>query len=864
MVFGEIVRAHRLRLSLTQEELAARTGVGVRTVRDIEAGRIGRPRPGTVRLLAEGFALHGVDRDRFQQSALVLNGQPAITGGGESCHGGRLIPAQLPADVAGFTGRTDDLRRLKEIVVEAGESHQTFVVIAAVAGTAGVGKSALAVRCAHQVRDRFPDGQLYVNLRGYDRDLPVAAGEALAVFLRGLGVPADRIPLDVDERAARYRTELAGRRVLVVLDNAASVEQVRPLLPGTPTAAVLVTSRDALAGLVALHAAHRFDLDPLPLADAVTLLRRLAGEHVDADPDAAGALAEQCARLPLTLRVAAELAARRGQPLARLVAELADLRRRLDILDAPGDPRAAVRSVFSWSVRHLPPDTARMFRLLSLHPGPDLDPYAAAGLTNMPLTEARRAVDALARAHLVESRGSDRCGLHDLLRAYAADLVEREDPERDRQAAQRRLFHYYLAAAAAAMDCWYPVEAHRRPRVAAHESAVPSFTGGGDALAWLDSERAVLAATCAHAAGHDWPGQAIAMASIISRYLDLGGYHIDGEAVHGHARQAARQTGNAGDEATALHNLGVVYFRRGRYACAADHFQQALDLFRLTGDQVGQADALGNLGSVAWAHNVLAPATEYLQQAVDVYRLAGNPTGEAHALTALGRILNRQGQHKQAAERFGQALDLLQLTVNRTGEAHVLTGIGEVHAQQGRYEEAVRLFEHALDIHRQTGDRTGEAQALTGLADIRNRQGRHKQAAELFGKALDLFRLVGDRDGEAEALNGLGETGQADGDPRQALNQHAAALALAIEAGNRREQARAHNGLARTHRALGRINYSRSHQQQALDMYADGGAPDIQVRTRYAWLSFLRSSRHRFHLRARQSARVVAEGSGEE
>jgi Bacterial transcriptional activator domain/NB-ARC domain len=294
----------------------------------------------------------------------------------------RPVPAQLPAEVLAFTGRQAELAKLDAFLADGTRSGESAaVVIAAVSGTAGVGKTALAVRWAHRVAGRFPDGQLYVNLRGYDADRPVrprrGAGRiALRARRAGTGHSGD-----VDGRAARYRTETASRRILVVLDNAGSVEQVRPLLPGSPTCVVVVTSRDSLAGLVAVDGASRIDLDLLPTPDALALLRSLIGHRVDAEPEAAAALAGQCARLPLALRVAAELAvARSGITLASLVGELADRRRRLDRLDPGGDPRAAVQAVFSWSVQHLPPDATRTFGLLGLDPAPEFDGYAAAAL----------------------------------------------------------------------------------------------------------------------------------------------------------------------------------------------------------------------------------------------------------------------------------------------------------------------------------------------------------------------------------------------------------------------------------------------------------------------------------------------------
>jgi DNA-binding SARP family transcriptional activator len=314
---------------------------------------------------------------------------------------GPVVPRQLPGAVPQFAGRAAELAALTALLDRAGGRAGETMVISAISGTAGVGKTALAVRWAHQVADRFPDGQLYVNLRGYDPDQPVSAADALAGFLSALGVAGPDIPAGADERAGRYRSLLAGRRMLVVLDNAREVEQVRLLLPGASDCVVVVTSRDSLAGLVARHGASRLELGLLPIDDAVALLRALIGGRADADPCAAAALAARCARLPLALRVAAELtAALPGSSLGELVCELAG-QQRLDLLDAGGDPRTAVRAVFSWSCRYLDADAARAFRLLGLHPGPDFDLYAAAAMIAANAETAARLLGQLARAHLI-------------------------------------------------------------------------------------------------------------------------------------------------------------------------------------------------------------------------------------------------------------------------------------------------------------------------------------------------------------------------------------------------------------------------------------------------------------------------------
>ena len=322
-------------------------------------------------------------------------------------------------------------------------------VVAVVSGPPGVGKTALVVRWAHRVRDRFPDGQLYLDLRGYHPGHRVDPADALARLLPTLGVRVGEEPPGLEERAAVYRSHLDGRRMLLFLDNVAGVDQVRSLLPGGHSCFVIVTSRDALAGLVARDGAVRLDLSLLTEPDAVTLLRRLIGARVDAEPAAAAALATRCARLPLALRVAAELATSRpATTLAVFVRELSD-QRRLDLVDAGGDPHAAVRAVFSWSCSHLPPPAARLFRLLGLFPGADLDVSAVAALAGVDPADAARLLELLGRMHLVESTGPGRHGMHDLLRAYAADVVGREETAAGRRAAQNRLFDHCLTAALA-------------------------------------------------------------------------------------------------------------------------------------------------------------------------------------------------------------------------------------------------------------------------------------------------------------------------------------------------------------------------------------------------------------------------------
>jgi len=713
-------------------------------------------------------------------------------------HAPAPVPRELPADVDAFTGRSDELAELDRLLSAGsqadrgpGSAGPAAVVISAVAGSAGVGKTALAAHWAHQVREAFPDGQLYLNLRGYDPGEPVAAADALAGLLRALGVAEQDIPADISERAARYRSLLDGRRMLVLLDNAAAAAQVSPLLPGSPSCFVLVTSRDSLAGLVARHGARRLDLDLMPPGDAVSLLRALIGARVDADPASAATLAERCARLPLALRVAAEFAAARpALTLAEMVEQLAG-EQRLDLLDAGGDPRTAVRGVFSWSYRHLSAHAARAFRLTGLHPGPDLDAHAAAALAGTSLQQAQDALDALARAHLISSARPGRYAMHDLLRAYAAEITATQDA----RTALTRLFDYYLGAAGGAMDILVPAERDRRPRVARPTTTVPQAASPAAARAWLDTERAALVAVAGYTATRGWPGHATRLSAILRRYVETGGHYSDAVTIHTHARHAAREAGEPAAEAQALNCLGLLAGRMGRYPEGAGHLQEALALFRRAGDRAGTARALTNLASAKWRQGQYLQAASHYRQALMLFREIGDLIGEAHALNGLGLVDWQQGRYSRAAGHFQGALDLFRQLGDQSNEAHALGNLGMVGGRLGRFPQAEEHLREALTLLREIGDRSGAASALTDLGSVACRQGRYQEAAIHHRQALAQFREIGEKTGEAEALNGLGEVLLATGHPVPARAEHAVAVSLAAQIGDKHEQARAHNGL---------------------------------------------------------------------
>ncbi|HEV3380667.1 MAG TPA: tetratricopeptide repeat protein [Trebonia sp.] len=748
------------------------------------------------------------------------------------------VPRELPAAVPGFTGRSAELKELSRLLDRPAEQVRGTVVISAIGGAGGVGKTALAVHWAYQVAGRFPDGQLYVNLRGYDPGRPVPPADALAGFLRSLGVRGRDIPPETDERAARYRSLLAGKQMLIVLDNAGSADQVRPLLPGTPSCAVLVTSRDALAGLIVGDGAVRLDLDALPLEEAVALLRTLIGARVNADPEAAAELAGQCCRLPLALRVAAELAVSRpAVPMAGLTGELADVRTRLDVLTTGGDPRTEVRTVFSWSYERLDPDAARTFRMLGLHPGRDFDSYATAALTGATLPEACRALDELNRAHLLSAASRGRYDMHDLLRGYAGDLAATLDDGQERHEALTRMFDYYLHTAAVAMDLLFPAERDEHPRVSGLAAPVPQLPDAETARDWLDSERPTLVAVSGHAALNGWPDHATRLAITLSSYLGNGGYFPEALAIFGNALVAAHRTGDRAIEASALTLIGNVDWLQSRFPQASDHYRQALALSREAEDRMTEASALGGMGLCETALGDYEQAARHQQDVLVIYRDIGDRVGEARALGNLALARRLQGRYQEAEDYQQRLLALSREIGDREGEVLALSGLGTVNLRLGRYQEAERYLTQGLAICRETKNLVFASGILTTIGEVHERLGRLKEAADDFEQALPVLREVGDRQKEADALNGLGEVLLRRDERDKARGCHTAALRLASEAGLPQQQARAHGGLARVCDADGDVTGASNHWQEALASYDAIGAPEAgEIRARLAMM----------------------------
>lgn len=833
--FAGLLQQLRAQAGLTQEELAKAARLSPRTVSDLERGVHRSARQNTVRLLADALELTEPSRGLFVaaargqvSTAQPLSGQlsPPVALAARTIETplevAAWVPRELPADVGEFTGRSAELAWLNALMpVETKGAIYGPVVISAVSGSAGVGKTALAMRWAHQVADRFPDGQLYVNLRGYDPEQQISAHEVLAGFLRALGVASRDVPVEEAERAARYRSLLAGRRMLVVLDNAATEEQVRPLLPGQAGVMVLVTSRDSLPGLVAREGARRLELDVLPVADAIALLRALIGERVDADLVAARTLAAQCAWLPLALRVAAELAAARpAVSLAALTAELACEERRLDLLDAGGDQRAAVTSVFSWSYYQLPVAAARMFRVLGLHPGPDFDRFAAAALGGTSTDEAGRLLVVLARAHLIQPVGSERFGMHDLLCAYAARLAHAHDGDEALRLARTGLFDYYLAGAVVAMNVLVPVE--RRHFDLPAETIVPELTGSL-ARAWLDAERAALVAVVSYAARHGWPAHAIRLAETLFRYLD-GGYHAEALAIYTHAEQAAR---GRGDHAAQIRNLARIanfYSWQARYPQAIGLYSRALAAAQQVDDGPSKLLILGEIGSMRLHQGRYRQAAQCQEQALALARELGRTLSEVIALDNLGTIYLLQGRYQLGLE-YQQHAFALYRQVAPAADAAVLSAADPAgdHDLQSRYQQIVVHYQRHIALSRQLGDRYGEADTLIRLGQISHRLGRHGQALTYHQHALALFQELGDRGREADALNSIGECLLASNQHPEARSCSASALSFARETGDRQQQGRALAGLAAADLLRGSYEKALGYYRQALPIFSGIG-----------------------------------------
>jgi DNA-binding SARP family transcriptional activator len=686
----------------------------------------------------------------------ALDPAPITTIGDERPHHGlRLAPAQLPHDVAGFTDREAELARLRALL-PAGDKAQggRGMAISAIDGAAGVGKTAVAVHFGHQVAGLFPDGQLYIDLRGFDpREPALPPDEALGQLLRALQIDPRQIPSDLSGQAGMYRSVLAGKRMLVVLDNAATADQVRPLLPGSSTCFVIVTSRKRLRSLVARDGARCVTLDALSPAEAVELMMPIIGsDRLAAEPGPAAGLARLCGYLPLALRIAAEhVAARPYLTLAELYSRLAVERDRLDILETD-DEAAAVRAALSWSYRSLPPQSARMFRLLGLHAGTDISGSAAAVLAGTDMAGARRLLETLADAHLLEEVGPDRFRFHELVRVYASEHAAEEEAPADRDAGIRRLLSWYLHTADAADSVLDP----RRPRVPLDTPDTTvrplTFASHDEALQWCEGERANLVA-------------------------------------------AARQAAAIEDHKTAwqlpLALFGYFYLRKPwNDWIAAD--QVGLSSARLLSDQFGEAAILTSLGIAYYDLRRFEEAIQCLERSLLLWHAVGFPQGEGVTLDPLGAAYRDTGRFDDAIDCFGRALLLWRAVGDSWGEGITLHNLGDTYRELQRFDEAIEHFRKSQSVRREIGDQWGLAWTLHDLGSAYAGLGQYDNALGCYRQALAIRREVGDQHGEARTLRRLGQVYRATGQPGMAGNMWRQAQTIFEDLGDpRAEQIRA-------------------------------------------------------------------------
>ena len=813
VTFAGLLRQLRTAAGLTQEELAAAAGVGLRTVGDVERGVVTSPQKDTVRLLAGALGLAGLVRDQFEAAAR-----------------GRMVPGgaaaamrTLPRDIVSFTGRQRELEQLVEAAAGAGG----VVGIHAIGGMAGVGKTAFAVHAAHRLANRFPGGQIFLPLHGHTPgQAPVDPGDALASLLLTAGVPAGLIPPGAEARMALWRDRLAGQQLLLVLDDAVGSEQVLPLLPGAGGSLVLVTSRRQLS---ALEDATAISLDTLLPGEAAELLVRLASRAGlgAGDPEVAE-IARLCGYLPLAIgMVARQLRHHPAWTAAGRAAELAAAAGRLELMSTEN---LSVAAAFDLSYADLGPDLQRLFRRLGLHPGAEIDGYAAAALDGTDLTAARRGLEALYDQYLLTESAADRYRMHDLIREHARALADRVDSGDDRDRATARLLDYYQQTAARA-DALIARQARPAPAAAtgadaAVLAALPALADSEQALAWARAERASLLACLDHATGAGQHARIIVLTAGLAGLLRRDGPWAEAITRHTTAIRAARSVGDRLGQANALRELGALQELTGDYPAAAQVLEQALGIYRDLGDRLGQANALWNLGDV-WRMTGDYPAgIQAAEQALGIYQDLGDRLGQANALYLLGLVRRLTGDYPAAAQALEHALGIYRDLGDRLGQANALNDLGDVRRMTGDYPAAAQVLEQALGIYGAIGNRFGQANALNDLGVVRRLTGDYPAAAQLLEQALGIYRDLRSRGGQAMALNERGTLHRAGGELAQAEMCHRQALDLSREIASTWNEANALAGLGRCALAAGRTSEAADHLRRALEIFRRIDAAD--------------------------------------
>jgi len=728
----------------------------------------------------------------------------------------RVFPT-LPDDLPEFTGRRAELQRLLDGSMPEGPDAVPAAWL--VEGMAGVGKTTLAIHAGHQLLRRGLGTalQIWVNLRGYDPDQPpVDPAAVLEGFLRLLGLPGDQIyHLDLAGRAARYRQLLAGRRALIVLDNAATAAQVIPLLPRSAGCLTLITSRNAQ---VDLPGSRRLPLGALAEPEALDLLRRTVGaDRVDAAPDVAVGIARLVGCLPLALGVVAGRI--NDSPEWTLADHLARLTERTTLRQLD----SGIELALDLSYQALTPDLRRMVRLLALHCGRDFDAYAAAALADINLPTAVQRLTKLVAANLLQRRTPTRYQFHDLIQVYATARAIDSEPDSARRAAIVRLFDSYVFTSSQTADILYPFERHQRERAPVPETPTPPITDPATARSWLAAEHANLLATVGYTATHGWPTYTARFGDTLSRWLYVSGHYTDALTVYGYALDVARASGDQIGEGLALHHLGWVYRLLGQYREAVTVLRQALRISRQTGDQLTEGRTHSGLGLAHSSLGRYTHALQHLSAAIAIYRQLGKRAAEGRALNNIGDTYERMGHYDQAITHYQQSLAISHEVDDHFLTCFVLGSLSSAYARAGRLPQARQYYEQALALHREYGFRASEALDLSFYGLIHGAD--HPQVEKHHRQAIAIAREIGDPEVEAEVLNNIGETLRTSGRYDQARQRHESALALARDTDNHNEQARAHDGLAHIMRTVNQPDEARAHWQKALILYTKLGLP---------------------------------------
>jgi tetratricopeptide (TPR) repeat protein/transcriptional regulator with XRE-family HTH domain len=819
-----LLRQLRAEAGLTQEELAEAAGVSPRSVSNLERGINRTAHKDTAVLLAGALGLAEPVRALFVAAARgkgpaadVLEARHGVAPGAFAAAATR----SLPRDIAAFTGRQAELAQL--IGTMAGAAGGGVVAIHAISGMAGVGKTTFAVHAAHRLAERFPDGQFFLPLHAHTPgQRPVGPADALASLLLTGGATAAQIPPGLEARAGRWRDMVAGRKILLLLDDAAGHEQVRPLLPGTAGSLVLVTSRRRLT---ALEDAAVISLDLLSPAEAAALLVRLAARPgLRAGDAAVGEITRMCGYLPLAIAMlASHLRHHPAWAVAQLAAELAAAKDRLSLMSAEN---LSVAAAFGLSYADLTAGPQRLFRRLGLVPGPSLDAYAAAALDGISLDLARRHLGELYDQHLLAEPAPGRYQLHDLLREHARALAATDGDPADSGAAVGRLLDYYLHTALAASrqaPTWTTAQDHPPPGLP--PTYAPGLSTHEQAVTWLETERPNVHAAALDAAAHGWTLHAVQIPAAIGDLLLIHGHWDQAAALHQTALAVAKRAGDRPGQAGALNHLGILHQLAGEFRAATASLAQAAELYRDAGDHPGQARVLTQLAFLRSQAGDYPAATATAQRALALACGSGDRLRQADALNCRGLMQHLTGDYPAAAASQRQALAMYEDIGHKLGKAYALSDLGVVQRETGDHPAAAASHQHALELFRGLGYRLGEALALGGLGVVQQETGDYPAATASHQDALKLYHDLGHQLGQAEALNRLGELSSRTSATRQAREHHSRALTIARDFGVPLEEASALEGIGQAHLQDGNRGDGETHLRQALAIYQRIGAP---------------------------------------